>query len=330
MRPQDSPATMASPLVDAGLLPWADLPYEEQLARKLAFVRGAFERRRIAAPVEAALPSPRRTGARARLKFQVESGQLGFHRPGTHQFLRPAIDDLARPEIVAAAALLRPTAGEVELRSDGERVVVDATAPTRGLPDVAIKGRPVAGNPALTVDGLRVSPGAFYQVNLEVNRALVSLVDEWIRGAEALLDLYGGIGNLSRAAHARGTPVTLVESNPASVADARHNLAGAAVIRGDASRFEPGSAVYDVAVLDPPRQGAPGVLPRVATTRPRAIVYVSCDPVTLARDVAELGNTYEIERAVPLDMFPGTEHVECACLLRRTTRGSGPTRTSRR
>lgn len=328
---------MPSPLVDAGLLPWADLPYDESLARKLAFVQGAFDRRGLRAEVSPVLPSPRTTGARARVKFQVEGGQLGFYRPGTHDFVCPPLDQLARPEIVRAAAAIRPTAGELELRSDGERVVVDATAPVRGLPDVAIKGRPVAGNPSLVIDGLRASPGAFFQVNLEVNRALVALVDQWVRdeGAEALLDLYGGIGNLSRAARARGTPVTLVESNPASVADAKHNLPGATVERGDASRFQAGSAVFDVALLDPPRQGAAGVLPRVATTRPRAIVYVSCDPVTLARDVAELGGAYEIARVAPFDMFPGTDHVESACLLRRVTRSGSavpsgrPTRTNR-
>lgn len=313
---------MPSPLVDAGLLPWADLPYEQQLARKLSFVQGAFDRRGLRATAEAVVPSARQSGARARVKFQVEGGQIGFYRPGTHDFVSPPLDELARPELVAAAATIRPTAGELELRSDGERVVVDATAPVRGLPDVAIKGRVVAGNPTLSIDGLRVSPGAFYQVNLEVNRALVALVDDWIRDAEALLDLYGGVGNLSRQARARGTPVTLIESSPVSVADARHNLSGATVTRGDASRFQPGSAVYDVALLDPPRQGAPGVLPRVATTRPGAIVYVSCDPVTLARDVAELGSAYEIARVVPFDMFPGTDHVETACLLRRLTRTS--------
>ncbi len=313
-------------------MPWADLPYDQQLARKLAFVQGAFDRRGLRAAAEAVVPSPRQSGARARVKFQVEGGQIGFYRPGTHDFVCPPLDELTRPEIAAAAAAIHPTAGELELRSDGERVVVDATAPVRGLPDVAIKGRPVAGNPSLVVDGLRASPGAFYQVNLEVNRLLVALVDQCLRdeGAEALLDLYGGVGNLSRAARARGTPVTLVESNPASVIDARHNLPGATVIRGDASRFQPGSAVFDVALLDPPRQGAPGVLQRVATTRPRAIVYVSCDPVTLARDVAELGSAYEIARVVPFDMFPGTDHVECMCLLRRVARTGLATRTTHR
>ncbi len=322
---------MPSPLVDAGLLPWADIPYDETLARKLAFVKGAFDRRGLRAEVSSVEPSPRTTGARARVKFQVEGGQLGFYRLGTHDFVRPSLDELARPEIVAAASAIRPTAGEVELRSDGERVVVDATAPVRGLPDVAIKGRPVAGNPNLLIDGLRASPGTFFQVNLEVNRALVALVDQWLRDerAEALLDLYGGIGNLSRAARARGTPVTLVESNPASVADAKHNLPGASVQRGDAGRFQSGSVVFDVALLDPPRQGAPGVLTRIATTRPRAIVYVSCDPVTLARDVAELGDAYEIAQLVPFDMFPGTDHVESACLLRRVTRTGRPVQSSR-
>lgn len=315
---------MSSSLVELGLLPWGELPYAEQLERKRELVQQALARRGVAVPVAETRASPRQRGARARVKLQSQRGQLGFFRPGTHELVCPPLHDLARPEVVAAAAGLQSRGGEVELRSDGERVVVHATAPCHGLPDVAINGRVVAGNPVLRVDGARVSPGSFYQVNLEVNRALVAHVDAHLRslGAEAVLDLYGGVGNLSRAARQRGTPVTLVESNPAAAADARHNLPGATVTTGDAGRFRAGSAVFDVALLDPPRAGAPGVLAAVATTRPRAIVYVSCDPVTLARDVATVLGGYDVVEVVPFDMFPGTDHVEAVCVLARATRTS--------
>jgi 23S rRNA (uracil1939-C5)-methyltransferase len=318
---------MLSPLVEAGLLPWGELAYEETLAKKQAFVAGAFARRGMRVDVAPARPSPRVHGARARLKFQVQGGKLGFYRPGTHDFVAPPLDALARPELVEAAGRAQVTGGEVELRSDGQRVVVDATAPVRGLSDVAIRGRPVAGDPTLRVDGLRVSPGSFYQVNLEVNRELVAKVDALLleHEATAILDLYGGVGNLSRQARTRGTPVTLVENNAAAAADARLNLPGAVVEVADAARFEPGSAVFDVALLDPPRAGAPGLLPRVTTTRPRLVVYVSCDPVSLARDVALVAGPrggYDVVSVTPFDMFPFTEHVETICVLARATRTS--------
>ncbi len=315
---------MSSPLVELGLLPWADVPYAEQLERKHEFLRQAFARRGMAVPVEPVRPSARVVGARARVKLQSRGGRLGFFRPGTHELASAPLDDLARPEVVEAAQRIDAKDGEVELRSDGLRVVVHATARCHGLPDVAINGKVVAGDPTLRVDGLRVSPGSFYQVNLEANRALVAHVDEVVRSVtpEALLDLYGGIGNLSRAASRRGTPITVVEANAAAAADARHNLPGAVVTTGDAGKYRPGSAVFDVALLDPPRTGAPGVLVAVATTRPRAIVYVSCDPVTLARDVSSVTGGYDVVSVVPFDMFPGTDHVEVVCVLERATRTS--------
>jgi tRNA/tmRNA/rRNA uracil-C5-methylase (TrmA/RlmC/RlmD family) len=291
-------------------------------------VATAFERRGLAVEVAPVGPSPRATGSRARVKLRAgPGGRLGFHRPGSHDFVEVPLELLARPEVAAFAAALEAAGGArgaFELRSDGARVVVNAEAPFAGPPDLAVADRRVRGDPTLFVDGLRVSPGSFYQVNLEVNRLVVDRVDRLLQelAPAAVLDLYGGVGNLSHAAARRGVPVTLVESSPAAVADARHNLAGtgAVVVKGDAGRVRAGDHLADVVVLDPPRAGAPKLLAELALARPRAFVYLSCDPVTLARDVASL-NGYTLVSVEPWDMFPGTEHVETLVLL---TRGAQP------
>ena len=318
---------MPSPLVDAGLLPEADRPYAETLADKRRFVAEAFRRRGVDADVAEVVPSPRIHGARARVKLRVGAGgRLGFFRPGTHEFVAVPLHDLVRPELVAAAAEIETAGGargEFEIRSDGTRCVVSADLACSGPADLAVKGRRVRGNPTLTVDGLRVSPGSFYQVNLELNVLLVARVDELLRdlAPAGLLDLYGGIGNLSAAAARRGTPLTLVESSADAVADARHNLARtqARVVKDNADKTEAGAHMADVILLDPPRAGAPGVLRELTLTRPRAIVYVSCDPVTLARDVTSIAG-YRLERVETWDMFPGTTHVETLAWLTRTDR----------
>jgi 23S rRNA (uracil1939-C5)-methyltransferase len=136
------------------------------------------------------------------------------------------------------------------------------------------------------------------------------------------LDLYGGIGNLSAAAVQAGVPTTLLEREGSSCADARHNFRAAlkagkaTILEKDAAKLVAGEVFFDVALLDPPRAGAPGVLAKVALTRPRAILYLSCDPVSLARDLSELRG-YRVEAVQPYDMFPGTEHVESLALLLR-------------
>ena len=315
---------MPSALVESGIAPLADEPIESALALRHAMVERAFAKRGLQPGVLPVVPSPRPKGARARVKLRVgPTGQLGFFRPGTHTFVAVPLEDLVRPEVAAYAAELEASGkarGAFELRSDGSRVVVNAERSFAGPVDLAVLDRKVRGNPTLLVVGLRVSAGSFYQVNLELNRMVVARIDTILQelAPARLLDLYGGVGNLSVAAARRGVPVTLVESSKPAVADARHNFAGtgATVVAADAGRVRAGDHVADVILLDPPRAGAPGLLPELALGRPRAIVYLSCDPVTLARDVAGLAG-YNIELVEPWDMFPGTEHVETLVVLTR-------------
>jgi len=280
---------MPSPLVDVGLLPLADLPYDEQLARREGFVRDALRRGHVDADISPIVPSPCTTGARARVKLRVgPGGALGFNRPGTHTFVEVPLDGLARPEVVAAATVLRGQLrqGEVEIRSDGEKValVLDVPPPGPIEGNVYAKGKVLSGHPRLRVLGLSVSPASFYQVNLEINARIVADVDATLveLAPTHLLDLYAGVGNLSARAIGRGVPTTLVEQDRSSSADASYNLPSAEILTQDAGKWVPGHRFFDVALLDPPRAGAQGLLPKLAVTRPRAILYLSCDPVTLA------------------------------------------------
>jgi len=297
---------MANPLVEAGILPLGALPYTEQLALRQERVEKALKRGGIDAEVSPIVPSPRPEGSRARVKVQVRGGKVGFHRSGTHELVEGGLDRLARPEVVAAAHGLQGD-GEVEIRSDGAQVQI-------------VRGKRVEGPRTLSVGGLRVSPGSFYQVNLEVNALIVAEVDALLQALAPvrLLDLYAGIGNLSALPVRRGVAATTLESEPSAVADARVNLPGATVRKGDAARWKAGSDFFDVALLDPPRAGAPGLLPTLALTRPRAVLYLSCEPTTLARDLATLlPRGYRVTRVQPYDMFPDTDHVETLVVAER-------------
>lgn len=316
---------MPSPLVVAGILPLADIPYDEQLARREASVRDTMRRGHIFAEILPIVPSPRPVGSRARVKLRVgPGGALGFSLPGSHTFVEVPLEQLARPEVVAAAAALSGAlkAGEVEVRSDGTKVaiVLETPAPVEG--NVWSKGKVLSGHPRLRVMGLSVSPASFYQVNLEVNERIVADVDQLLQelAPARLLDLYAGVGNLSARAVGRGVPATLVENERSSAGDASYNLPAAEVLVQDAGRWAPGQRFFDVAVLDPPRAGAPGLLQKLVVTRPRAILYLSCDAVSLARDLRSVvaGGGYRVERLALYDMFPGTEHVETLAVLLRT------------
>lgn len=311
-------------LADTGIAALIDLPYDEQIAARLA--RASRSLGHLGVPLAPMVRSPRESGSRVRVKLRGGPGGLGFHLPGTHQHWAIPIEELARiarPELVAAmGAIPADFPGEVEVRSDGQRVVyvLDQHAPIAKELDVSVGRKRKSGDPVLVVDGLRVSPTSFLQVNAEVNARVVEDVDAILKEAAParILDLYGGVGNLSARAARRGTPVTLVEREGSAASDARKNLPGAEILALDAGRWRAGQTFFDVAVLDPPRAGALGVLERLAVTRPRLILYLSCDAITLARDLGSIhGKGYRVRSLQPYDMFPGTEHVEVLAVVER-------------
>jgi len=290
--------------------------------------------------------SPRQDGYRARIKLAIEDGRVGYRAPRSHVLVEPGTCRIARPEIRAALPALRAWVAEhggpfesVELRSDGERVVhaftskakvsSDTRAAMAALGDVALNGRAVHGRPTLelAVTGipLRASPASFFQVNLEVNQLLGEHVRAAVAGCERVLDLYAGIGNLGLPLAASGTHLLAVEAPGPAADDLRHNCATGAPERARtvASRiesFDPSRDAFDAVILDPPRAGAPGILPRLARQRPRRIVYVSCHAPSAARDLRTL-DRYRITSATMFDMFPATSHVEVVVVLEPAGRG---------
>lgn len=307
------------------ILPWADVPYAEQLERKQRFVAEAFNRRGLKASVLPVIASPTTEGARARIKLRGGiDKRLGFHAPGSHTMIFPPLERIARPEVVELAEQLNAAGGwkgEVELRSDGQQcmAVLDGPVPSslQKLPVVSDRSR---NGPYLNIEGLRVSPPSFYQVNLEINRMIVAEVDRHIQQAAParLLDVYAGIGNLSAPAIRRGLSCTLIEQEGSSCADARYNFKGTKteIIEKNTAKFAAGETFFDVALIDPPRAGAPGLLPKICLTRPRCLIYLSCNPVTLAKDLSEIPD-YRVQYVQPYDMFPHTEHVETLVVLSR-------------
>jgi len=180
---------------------------------------------------------------------------------------------------------------------------------------------------------LRVSPKAFFQVNRGAADELQRFACEQLgESPQSILELYSGVGVLALRLAKRGHRVTAVESVREAVNDARGNaksndLQDATFWCLDAeSAFErvaQKKLSFDAAVINPPRKGcAKHVLDQLATCNVERIVYVSCNPATLARDAAILvGLGYTLKSVTPFDLFPQSEHVECVATLERTLKG---------
>ncbi|MGM9624823.1 MAG: 23S rRNA (uracil(1939)-C(5))-methyltransferase RlmD [Eubacteriales bacterium] len=203
-----------------------------------------------------------------------------------------------------------------------------------GIPDRVLYG---SGTVSDTLCGLRfrISPQSFYQVNRAGTELLYQTAVEMagLRPGDTVLDAYCGIGTIGlSAANAAnrttsgagrdGIRVVGVEISREAVSDAIANakanrIANARFYQGDAGRFLSENRIKpDVLFMDPPRGGSDAAfLSAVLRARPRTVVYISCGPDTLARDLGVLTKGYRVEKIQPVDLFPMTEHVETVCLL---------------
>jgi 23S rRNA (uracil1939-C5)-methyltransferase len=177
--------------------------------------------------------------------------------------------------------------------------------------------------------GLRFysAPSVFIQANKEINELLVQTADEWanLRGHERVLDLYCGIGNFSLHVAKNAKEVVGVDMNARAVSlaikSAEANSIMNVVFDASPSELFVEEAVrrgnkFDLIILDPPREGAKEILKGISKLSSEKIIYVSCDPPTLARDLktlTELG--YQTLKIRPFDMFPQTYHIESVALV---------------
>jgi 23S rRNA (uracil1939-C5)-methyltransferase len=177
---------------------------------------------------------------------------------------------------------------------------------------------------------LRISAEAFFQTNTEMAELLYGVARGYaaLEGWERVFDLYSGIGTIALSLASRAGELWGIELVPEAVADAiagarRNEIANAHFFAGD-TRLAMRELVEragrpDVIVVDPPRAGlSKKVVHRIIEASPKRIVYVSCNPTTLAPNAAELVEAgWSLRRVRPVDMFPQTHHIECVALLER-------------
>lgn len=266
---------------------------------------------------------------RTRVRFAVgRDGVPGLYKHRSHQIARIGDCLIAHPLITDAEVTRQrwPGAKSVEVAvaaGTGDRAVL-VQGGARREPQPRFLTQRAAGR------DWRVSAAGFWQVHPGAADALADAVLATLRPepGETALDLFCGsglfAGILAEAVGPDGS-VIAVEQDAAAVRDARHNLAGtpwARVHRGDAAQVlaEIGLAGASIVVIDPPRTGLDRVLIEVLTVGEpaglRKIAYVSCDPATLARDLAIFGQRgWQLAELRAFDAFPMTHHVECLATL---------------
>ncbi len=175
-----------------------------------------------------------------------------------------------------------------------------------------------------------ISPLSFYQINRDQTEKLYSIAADFagLSGEEFVIDLYCGTGTIGLSMVGRAKKLIGIEIIPQAIENARenaknNNIENAEFICADsaeaAERLSKNNTSPDVVIVDPPRKGCDGiVIDSICKMSPKRVVYVSCDPETLARDLSAFEDSgYKVKEVTPVDMFPRTQHVETVALIEK-------------
>jgi len=334
---------------DCGGCQLQHLNYPAQLEAKAGFVRDALARvGKIDWSREIKVHHADEYGYRARAQVKLEAAErdspsrhrVGFNRIGSHAICDVESCPILVPELDGALGKLRDI-----VNAPGADDPAPDSSPFASLReiDIAAGDADIAVEPPLsnlpsgalqrTIGGMvyRFSPSTFFQANPLLLDALIAEAVGKKEGALAI-DLYAGVGLFTLPLARRFHKVIGVESDKVAARFASENIAANKLANAEfyharveqwlASRIKFQRAKSkrgpDLLLLDPPRAGASAAIARIAELRPERIVYVSCDPTTLARDLRRLIDLrFKLERVTAIDLFPQTYHIETVAQLRR-------------
>ena len=321
------------------------ITYEEELDAKLRRLNDALERiGGLPVKADSILRTGQIEGYRNKAVFHSDGQSLGFYKSRSHEVIRIGRCPLLKDELNEALRSLTP-GGDITLRSgrNGVDVSTDTRTPGgdttlrsgRNGVSVSTDSRTAGGDITLRsgrngpvlqleeeLDGLVFRISGFFQVNTGAALLLYQKAREYaaLTKEDTLIDLYCGVGTLTLFAGRDAGFALGVELDSSAVKAARenarlNNLPHIQFIKADAADWDADIVAPDCIIADPPRRGlTPGVVRKIIELSPKRIVYISCDPATLARDLRALDG-YCVKDICAVDMFPRTANVECCCLL---------------
>ncbi len=320
------------------------MSYAEQVRNKDLILAESLKRLGgiEAAPLEPITGNPHHYRRRAQLKISAE-GRAGFFRESSREVIDIKECLISTPRINETISKIK----SIDLRgiremhiTEGDELVVlikgrgfdESLAEefvNAGFSGVAFEDRSHRGKGHAEFDlrGLRytVSPWSFFQSNWELNLKVIDALVEGLAPIEGMkiLDAYAGGGNFSLPLAASAERVLCIEENPHSVKDGLRNvefngLKNVRFIKSGIEKCPFRDRRFDIVLLDPPRPGLTGeAMKRILELAPERIVYISCNPATLARDLKKMAGAYKIDSVRVADFFPDTYHIEAVCFLSR-------------
>ena len=308
---------------------WQHIRYEHQLELKRRMVEEAMAGAggMANAPVAPVVAAPQPLGYRNHARFTVgPEGTLGFVNRENRRFVPIDRCLLMHPWINQALAQLQGYCGETTQLSiryginTGQWLIQPALRESQPIAsgqkyyEEAILGR-----------RFRISAASFFQVNTAQAERMVELVRERLAltGEELVVDAYAGVGTFAVLLAPFAGKVIAIEESASAIQDAQVNIQGLPNVELARAKTEELLGALpqtpDALVLDPPRTGChPVALQAILRHPPQRIVYVSCDPQALARDLGVLcRGPFMLEEVLPIDLFPQTHHIECIATLSR-------------
>lgn len=308
---------------------WQNVVYSHQLELKQMAIIDAFQRigNLDKLPVLPTLPSPKQLGYRNHARFTVrrQTGRLGYIHRERRNFVDVDECLLMDTSINVHLSSLQGKCGEttqVAVRSSPTTGSYLIQPTLKNLPGPPETGQKSYIESAMGVD-FRVGSPSFFQVNIQQLENLANLVKQELNldGTQVIVDAYAGVGTFSALLAPFSRKVLAIEESAAAIDDAELNLGGfpnVTILKGKTEEVLPSvKETIDALIVDPSRAGCQRpVLDAIMRLAPKRLVYVSCDPGSLARDISILVNgPYKVDSIQPLDMFPQTHHVECITSL---------------
>lgn len=325
---------------------------KENLKFKKEKVENALKRiGKLNVKVEDTVPSFKEDNYRNKVSFKVEDDRIGFYGEGTYQLIDINYCFLAQKQINDLLSVIKKylkiNKNEIKnitirygnamdellidiysLNDKDIKILDYLTTNINNLISIIFNDKVVYGNGYIKEisNGLMfdVSAKSFFQVNSVQTE---KLYDEIVKVAnlskdDVVLDLYCGTGTITSIISKHVKKVIGIEIVEDAIFNAKKNLKinninNVKFICGDAAKeISKIKEKVDVVIVDPPRKGIDRkTIAIMKKLSPKKIVYVSCNPVTMARDLSYLNDLYDVKKVIPVDMFPNTSHVECVCVL---------------
>ena len=307
--------------------PWQIMDYDFELEQKRELVKECFAQNHLNVEPEPTQTDGKDFYYRNKMEYSLywdnDDNQIypAFHERGTHRKVPIKQSSIERPEIWAKASEIfdKLNAEHAEARTYQSLLMrCDQQGETSG--DLFVNGQPHPQMPNLT-DSLcgqnySYSPNGFFQINLPVYEMVLKEIQQHIT-TNRVLDLYSGVGSIGLTV-ARNKNLTLVEVNAAAYAEMQKNAegTGADCILAKSEDVTEYIAPDQTVILDPPRAGCDEkLIAKLNKIKPQTIVYLSCNPITQARDIAALAENYKIAKLTPYNFFPRTPHIESLAVL---------------